>query len=343
MNDKELEITYEDLNAQMAESSSVSVSKKGGEPVAIKGTWYSAYKKYAKQLDILKEKEFLEGMREDILKFEMERYEYSNLPEGLDKYRIENKLLMSGSVVFFKLVNGQYAVMNYTMIDYNIYDEPVIVEINEPKSSMNGKRLNVAEGEGVIYRNNIFLNPSFVLVRRYINAMEKILFQIEKNITAAAPKGIINLKNSEMIFDDADNSAMKNSMEQIINSEDTFHAIRRAEDYSATGENDDPIFIPLELRDRSDELIKLYTFAKEQIKEKIGASINIHQKKERAIVGEIDGQQGFSSSNRQHPMNLRLVDIEKINKAFNLNIVLEILPDTVEETEEQGDKDKEGE
>ena len=335
MDNKELdlEIRDDDLNAQFAATSAVSVSDKGGVPVPIKGTWYSAYKKYVKQLDILKEKEFIEGMREDILKFEMERYEYKNLPEGIDKYRIENKLLNSGSVVFVKLENSTFAVMNYTMIDYNIYNEATIIEINEPKSNMNGKRLNVANGEAVVYRNNIFLNPSFVLVKRYINAMEKILFQIEKNITAAAPKGIINLKNSEMIFDDGDNAAMKQSMEQIINSEDTFHAIRRSEDYSATGENEDPIFIPLELRDRSDELIKLYTFAKEQIKEKIGAAINIHQKKERAIVGEIDGQQGFSTSNRQHPQNLRQVDIDKINKAFNLNIEIEILEDTIEQEE----------
>lgn len=338
---KNTEITQEDMNGIDYLNGQGNVAKKSQTiNVAFKG----ALAKYNGTFSQYEEIQFIRNILQQLYEYQTERFIYNNLPEGLTKYRLESKILENGSALIAK-IGDNFVAVNYSVETINLYNEPVFVTILEPKStSLNGKRVDLRGKDAHIIRNNEQRTTIQIRAYRYIKSMEKVLFQIEKNILSSAPKGIINLKNADIEFNEENQSPVKSSMEQMINGQDTFYALRAKsiEDYDATGDNTEQIFIPIELTDRTDSLIKNYTFLKEQLKELVGASVNIHQKKERAITDEISGQQGFSISASQHAFNIRLNDIEEVNEKFGLNIIIEYQPDITpeeqEEEEEEGDE-----
>lgn len=335
------EVTAEDLNGIDFMNGQGNVSKKGQTVnVAFKGALAKYNGTFSQYDEIL----FIRNILDQLYEYQTERFIYKGLPKGLTKYRLESKLIENGSAVFVK-INDNYVVANYSVDTFNMYNEPVIVRITEPKSPiLNGKVVDLRSDLGHLIRNNERRTTILTKAQRYIKSMEKVLFQIEKNITSSAPKGIINLKNADIEFNEVNQAPVKNSMEQMINGQDTFYALRSKsiDDYDATGDNNEEIFIPIELTDRTESLIQNYTFLKENLKELVGASLNVHQKKERAIQDEISGQQGFSTSARQHAYNIRLNDIEEVNEKFGLSISIEYQPDvTPEEVEENNKKEEE--
>lgn len=337
---KQFEVTAEDLNAIDMMNGEGKVNKKAN---TINVMFKGALAKYNNSFSQYDELMFIKGILDQIYEYQVERFEYSNLPEGLTKYRLETKILENGSAMVIN-VNGEYHAVNYSVETTNIYNEPVLTSILEPKSSMlNGVKVDLRDKKAVIVRNNEKRETILPRILRFVGDMEKILFQIEKNITSSAPKGILNLKNTEMEFNEENNSPEKNAMEHVINGQDTFYVLRTktGEEYDAMGDNEDSLFIPVELTDRTDTLIKNYTFMKEQIKEIVGAAMNIHQKKERAITDEIGSQQGFSVSAKQHAFNIRVQDLETLNKVFGLTVGIEFQLDTPPE-EEQEKIDEEG-
>lgn len=332
---RSFEVTADDMNGIDYVNGEGKVNKKAN---TINVMFKGALAKYNNSFSQYDEMQFIKGILDQIYEYQIERFEYANLPEGLTKYRLESKILENGSAMVIA-VNGEYHAVNYSVETTNLYNEPVLTSILEPKAPMlDGVKVDLRSGKAVIIRNNEKRETVLPKILRFVSAMEKILFQIEKNITSSAPKGILNLKNTEMEFNEENNSPEKNSMEHVINGQDTFYVLRTktGEDYDAMGDNEDSLFIPVELTDRTDTLIKNYTFMKEQIKEIVGAAMNIHQKKERAITDEIGSQQGFSVSAKQHAYNVRVQDLDTLNKTFGLSVQIEFQLDTPPEDEEQG-------
>lgn len=285
---------------------------------------------------------FIQGIKEQIYNFHYERFIYTGLPRTLDHYRLESKLVEYGSVVIVKYGTDMYVAANYSILTINMYGEPVRVKVMEPKSSIiNGREFDVTKDNAVIMRNSVSRMSPLILLWRYIRTLEKILFQIEKNLVASAPKGIINLKNKKIVFNEDQQAAVKQGMEQLINSQDTFFVLKNvsAKEFDSTGENEEPIYIPIELTDRAESLIKQFTFIKEQIKEQIGLMLNIHQKKERVLESEITQQQGFSAAQKQHALNIRKIDIEKVNEKFGLAITIENSDDEFDNPEDEEDEE----
>lgn len=283
---------------------------------------------------------YINSVRRQIYEYQTERFNYKNLPEGLDKYRFEDKVLENGSALLVKYMDRFY-MFNYSMIDYNAYNEPIKVQITEPKSSLNGKIINLQSSSiATIIRNNFMKRALFVDAQRFITDMEMILYQIEKNVRTSAPKGILNLKNME--FEENGENPEKDSFETMINGQDTFYVLKTKpkNDQEFDADNEDSLFIPMELTDRTDSLLKNYEFMKEQLKELIGSEMNdTDDKKERKNLKEINNH-GLSNSSRQHAFNIRKIDIEKANKLFDINIAIEYQSDEREDVEEEEDTEE---
>ncbi len=327
------------------------IDKMNGEgKVASKGPVYNdegdtlkgALTKYAGYLSYMDEQRFLRAQRQKLFRYQVERFNYLNLPDTLNKYRIEAKIIEHGSVAIVK-IGDVYSAVNYTIKDFNIYNEPTVIQVMEPKSKiLNGRVFTIGEDVSII-RNNHGSFPLWQEAYRYINNMEKILFQLEKNVTASAPKMILNLKNGE--FEAPGEQGNKKSLEHVVNGQDTVYVYKpkSIQEQQAGGENDDPIYIPIELTDRSESLVKQYQFFKEQVKEIVGAAVlSMSPKKERLTTAESDNDQSISNAMRQHAFNIRKVDIETTNKVFGTSIAIEIQVDTSpEELDEDEDIEEE--
>lgn len=333
-------VKNEDLNGIDALNGKGSVSQRDLLTMGLKG----ALNGYLSFSQINDEFLWVQNQKEQIIEFRTEQLIYENLPKGLTKYRIEQKNIENGSVAIVKVLDNYYAV-NYVQQEYNIYREPAIIKINEPKSEiLHNKTFNVLNGEAVIIRDNMNMKPVFTRVARYIKATEKVLFQIEKNLTSSAPKGILNLKNME--FDESQDGSTKKAMENVINGQDTFYVIRAIRneegevDTNVMLENEEDIYIPIELTDRTEALWKNYLNLKEQIKEVIGALVNGNiGKKERQITTEVDSQQGMAESAKNHTINIRIEDWNNFNEVFGENVQVIM----VDEGDEEEEPLKEGE
>ncbi len=333
------EVVEDDLNLVDKMNGVGSIASKGtvfSNAGRLKGALDSYGGSFSKEDELI----FLRSQEQKIYEYKTEQFNYLNLPKGLDKYRIETKILNNGYVGIIKHGDSFLAV-NYTIKDFNIYNEPETVIINEPKSKLfNGKKYKFTDKTIGMIRDNIYGTSIFRRAYRLMSAMEKILFQIEKNITRSAPKGILNLKNNSIEFSEPKDDTTKGSMENIINGQDTFYTLRSQSDYDMKNDNDEELFIPIELTDMSASLITQYSFFKEELKELIGAEMNIVQKKERLVTDEVNKQQGVTNATRQHALNVRERDIKVINEIFNLNIELEVQADEIEEPEENGEENE---
>lgn len=317
------QIGEEDLNLVDQYNGSGSVSAKtelvfNAQGESLKG----ALKKYNGSFSMFDELQFIHQQKRQLFEYQTERYDYIALPLGLDKYKIEKKVIEDGSVLIVKVVDEYYA-LKYVIDTTDIYDEPRKVRVNEPKSSLHNKVYDLANGDAIIIRNNQYRSVAFADAYRFIRVMEKTLYQMEKNLHTSAPKGLLNLKNAEIAWEEDGDSPYKDSMEMMINSPNTFFVIRNksTDEQQLTADNSEPLYIPIEMTDRTDTLIKNYTFYKEQVKEIVGAGMNVLLgKKERVVTDELANQQSFANATFQHAFNIRKIDIEKFNKAFGENV-----------------------
>lgn len=327
------QVTDKDLNGVAALSGSGSISN----DYALLGKGLKGRLAAYNYKIIRKSKEmiFLRTKINQVYEYQTERYKYSDLPKGLDKYKIENKVIKDGSCLIIKLGDTYYAC-NYVAIQWDIYNWPTQVKILEPRSSvLNGKEVSTNDPNVWLIRNNAKFISVFPFIFRLVDQMEKTLFQLEKNLLASAPKGIINPKNGTLSTIQDNEGAIEEAMEDIAKSENTFFFLNSQENYEMSRENGEQIFIPLQLEDRTDTLIKQYLFLKEELKEMIGGIPNMIKKAERVQNGELQGQDSFAASSRQHGFNVREVDIKAINEKFNINIKLEYQSDNREDEEEQ--------
>lgn len=342
-NTKTTQITSDDMNAIDFMNGSGSVSSKDTIVVNADGeSLKGALAKYNSTFSQYDEIQFIEMVRRQLFEFQIERFKYNNLPEGLDKFRLERKTIEHGSSLIIKVAE-QFFSVRYSIIDFNMYDEPAIVKINEPKNKLlNGKQYDLrgSKPEAVIFRNNQFMKPALTEAYRLIRLLEKIMYQIERNLVVSAPKGILNLKNNKLAFEEDGDAPLRDSLENIATGQNTFFVLKSVDTSSrnAFANNDEQIWIPMEFDDRTANLIMNYSFVKEQLKEIVGGQMNIlNGKKERLITDEVNKQQAFPNATMKHAFNIRQRDIEKLNSAYGTNISIEMEEDDsdVEEPEQE--------
>lgn len=337
------EVKTSDLNGVDYLNGRGTISKKGELPPTQEDgtTLKGALSNYNGVFSTYQEQQWISNFINDLFSLQAMNFKFNGLPSELDITRIERKPFDSGSSAWVKIA-GKIYVVNYTIKEFNLYNEPTHIAVNEPKAeNINGMEFVIGK-DCEIYRNTLSSMSVFDKVYRYINTLEKILFQIEKNLLTSAPKGILNIKQNklESAFATEGENSVKKSFEVMINGEDTFYMLKRGDGYDPL-DADNEMWTPIELTDRTDTLIKNYTLMKEQIKETMGESPNIHQKKERTITDEVDQQKGLSEKVLRGMFEVRKIDLEKINKTFGTNISIELLQDEIEEPmEEEGGEDE---
>jgi uncharacterized protein YnzC (UPF0291/DUF896 family) len=258
---------------------------------------------------------FIWQKKNEIVSNITEFWEYENLP--VDKYNFEKKLLDNGVLAAYKVAD-EILFSPFTVDKYDIYDRPLEIEINE-KTEYAKIKLGIKKFATI--RSEISEQGIYPRILRYLNIMEKVLYALEDNLTSAKPKGILVTNGAKI--NSPTNQDVAEGLESIVNSQNTFFEVNMSDienvnNFSFDGNG---LWIPIELRDRSEELIRYYNFLNEKLKELFGLGVNIlSSKKERLVTDEIDQQQKVSNANILHMYNIRKTDIENINKVLKTNI-----------------------
>lgn len=254
-----------------------------------------------------------------------ETREYENLPEELDKYIIENQLLLNGSGLFFKNpLKDKYYFTNFSSGEIDIYGRQINPVVNANGFGMD----NYKPKEWVIIQNDNNSTSLFVKLIPYLEMLADILTAFEINILTSLPKGII--VNNGFSLPNTEGSVKEKSLENIFNSTKTFHELVGHTDVLEVmrnivnnGSNTNPLFVETKITDMSESLIKQYKHIDELIRERIGVAVNIQKdKKERLITNEVESQQELTSYIALHSQNIRKFGFDKVNKLFGLNITL---------------------
>jgi hypothetical protein len=352
------EINGKDLNGVDALNGRGAIASKGtlqNFDTYLKGAFNPLSKFGVYDIDINKERNFIQTLLSQCLYFITEKFEYKNLPYPLTKYRIEDKLLNNGMVGILKLNDYYWAVNVVYASDsndfgLNIYNEPTQVKVIEPRSFvLNGKLFNVGEDIFII-RNNLNRTPFHNSVIRFIYSMNETLNAIDQSSKISMDK--LFLSPSTTLG--AEEGSNANTLEEAFNSSRLIHQLAIDLNYKDAENKIHPEesilqsiatekVIHFKLTDRLKELIQLYSFHKELLKEVIGAGVNIvNGKKERMITDEIETQQSISDEMLRHFLNIRKNDYELLNKKFGTNIQIDLVEEKinmVERTEEVEDNE----
>lgn len=326
MNKFTTNIENKDLNRIDQLNGTGEVSKKGMEPINDYGeSLKGALNKYQATLDFLQEQNWITTTIDMLYSYQTEMFEYQNLPTELNKYRLEYKVLSNGSAAIVK-VNDKLYACNYTSKEFNMYKEPTIIQINEPKSILNQKIYDIYNGEAVLFKNNYTMTSTYSQIFREMKDLEKVLFKIEQNTMIAGNKYLLN-KTKGAVGASPDNNPLSNSLNSFLLGQDLAGEWFGTDGFAGKEE----VFFTIKNEDNIDNLIRTYTFLKENIKEKLGGEINIHQKKERVITDEVEQQQGLAVNVNKERFGVRKLCIDELNEKFGTNILINLTGELLEE------------
>ncbi len=276
---------------------------------------------------------------QQLIQASIELLDYKNLPDDLDKYKIEYLLKNNGVCGIINIANRYYVVPviydnmynnkdNFSKKDgennismFNMGYKPSTVKVM-PGSTFSNLFKNkkfIVDEDIFLIRNNLYMTNTFINISRWIVDIENCWFHIEKNIKVSSPKAILFTGNNL----DSDELA---AWEQQANSDDTYFQMKLNEDYleAILNRGIKTPFLPISFDDKTERLIENLKFMWEKIKETLGFdTMSLGGKKERVITGEMDASNSMASYNLQHIIELRNNDLKTLNKVFSLNIIVE--------------------
>ena len=239
------------------------------------------------------------------LNLALNRFTWSNLPEGLTSRKMEEFLCKHGKVMFYK--NSQGVLLALPCYDggrRNYYNEPIEYEVVGV-----GYQDKVSIEDGVVIRNNALGtcdDDDILLFAERINEVEQTmdvnLFQ--QNI------------NSILLCDEKERLTVRNIIQQI--KEFKYVIIgKKGLALSSTEvlNNNTPYLIDKLQLQKRELLNELLTF--------LGINNANTDKKERLIVDEVNANNDFILVNLDHMFDEREKAAKEINEKFGLNIKVE--------------------
>lgn len=263
--------------------------------------------------------------------------EWEGLPDDIDKFQLEYGLLTQGVIGILPIYNTYYVVNVLVDNENNKNDDffktnknfmnlgylPTYVKV-APFDVTFGKILNdhkLIVGQDIfLIRNNTHMQGMLIKINRFLEGLEKTLYQIEKNLVTASPK-IIFFDHAQS--QNADTYTFEENLNAKLTSENTAILMNFEADLLARLKETvlKAPFVPLELQDRIGDLIQSWTYFKNEIKEIFGFDVlQLGGKKERALNAEIDTSNSLSKQYLKHRIEIRNNDIKAFNSAYSFNI-----------------------
>lgn len=244
-----------------------------------------------------------------------EQWDYQGLPDELDKYRIENKLIKNGSGYMVK-INNTFVFVNGTVKETNIYDEATEIEVNETNWNFDNTRFK--DGDFIEFTSELSKQGIYNLLIQTVNSYIDCLQAMARDLSIMQHFGIV-LNSSK------DNTQMMTLLNAMKNKENvwlSYNLDANDEDLikKLTNVNrDNPLILETSLKSETENIIKQTNFWDNQFNKIVGIPLSALEKAERVIQAEVQSQQGVSEFIREHRLNKRKLAIEKCNKKWGTN------------------------
>lgn len=238
------------------------------------------------------------------LNLALNRFEWDNLPQGIESRKIEQQLIEHGQVMFFKDDSGTLLCLpSFGTGKYDVYNEPLFYQVTG-----NNYNRTIDREDGVIIRNNATSSDDktdLLIFAERINDVEQTM---DLNLIGQRTPFVI-------LCDEKERLTFKNIMRQVMEFK---YAIFGSKSLSLNNTN--------VLQTKSDFLLdKLQQQKTEYMNELLtflGINNNNMQKKERMLVDEVNANNDFILVNIDHMYDERKLACDRINEKFGLNITV---------------------
>lgn len=253
----------------------------------------------------------------------MSRFNWLNLPDTIDVRYLEQCLMRDGYAVFFKdEVLGYLALQCMIGGHLNVYRVPTM----RRAYATNGYQLELDSKNSVIIYNNYIRTPEVSPIRTY--ALQ--LTELERAI-------IVNSKAQKtpclVLADEKQKEALENIYELYDGDEPVI--------FGDKGLGTEPIKSINTLAPFSaDKLYDLKSRVWNEALTYLGIPNVTEEKKERMLVDEVQKQNGGTFASRNSCLNMRRFACEEINKMFGLNIDVDFIDGSLEDSKKQASEKK---
>lgn len=251
----------------------------------------------------------------------MSRFNWLNLPDTIDVRYLEQCLMRDGYAVFFKdEVLGYLALQCMIGGQLNVYRIPTL----RRAYATNGYQLQLDSTNSVIIYNNYVRTPELNAIRTY----SLQLTEIERAI-------IVNSKAQKtpclVLSDEKQREALENIYEQYDGDEPVI--------FGDKGLGTEPIKSISTLAPfTADKLYDLKSRVWNEALTYLGIPNVTEEKKERMLVDEVEKQNGGTFASRNSCLNMRRFACEEINKMFGLNIDVDFIDGSLEDSKKRDGK-----
>lgn len=238
------------------------------------------------------------------LNLAINRFTWNNLPQGIESRKIEEMLVKTGRVMFFK-ENGVYITLPAFGVGmYDIYNEPIHFNVVG-----NNYNKTIDRDNGVIIRNNATAtndHDDLLLFAERINEVEQTM---DVNLNAQKTPYVI-------LCDEKERLTFKNILNQVSKFKYAIFGSKGLKYNNVDVLQTKAEFLLDKLQDTKNALMnELLTF--------LGINNSNTDKKERLIVDEVNSNNEFILVNIDHMFEERKKAVEEINKKYGLNISVE--------------------
>lgn len=238
------------------------------------------------------------------LNLALNRFEWENLPIGIESRKIEEFLIRHGRVMMFKDSDGVLKCLPaFGVRNYDIYNEPIFYQVTG-----NNFNKTIERDDGVIIRNNATGsndNDDLLLFAERINEVEQTM---DINLVGQRTPFVV-------LCDEKERLTFKNIMKQVMQFKYAIFGSKKLSmnNVEVLQTKADYLIDKLQLQ-KTELMNELLTF--------LGINNNNVQKKERMLVDEVNANNDFILVNIDHMFDERQKACEQINKMFGLNITV---------------------
>lgn len=239
----------------------------------------------------------------------LNRFEWSNLPEGMKPYHIEQALFSNGRALFVKdemlgflclpcnpdgNMNVYGDFLRYRAIGLG-YDKSFDVE------------------ECVLIRNNVSMTPSNELIQVYTNRIVEIEKTIMTNISQQKTPYIVACNERDLL-------TLKNLFNKVSDGDPVIYADKQLQLETLNVHLTNAPYV-------ADKLLLHKHEVENELLTLLGINNANRDKKERLITDEVNSNNQFILLNVEHMLTLRQQAVDEINQKYGLNIGVKLKGD----------------
>lgn len=231
-------------------------------------------------------------------------FEWEGLPDGIDQRVLENNLIQHGQVMFYE--SKKYGLLCLPASpegDYNIYYQPLHYVIN----GFNYQD-RVHRDDGVIIFNNLTAENTIQDIKYYAAKLEEIDATQDVNLLVQKTPYIVQGTRENI-------TSLKTGVKQILNNS---VVVAITKDFDVGGMNVlnlNPPYLLDKLQDHKNNIMGEFLTL-------IGIDNNVVDKKERAVVSEVEANEEFIEVSGDSMLVVRERAAKAINAKYGLNITV---------------------